>query len=134
MRVLPVLLLLLLGGCGGGQYPPLAQVARVGEVLEEPILWRRSRELTLTVRADIVDHVQAPDVSMAIEPTLADINPYVTAVGAITLPTPSGIRTRGCPSTTLTGDSTGNVRSAAASARAAGPRDSRSDAVVRPRK
>jgi multidrug efflux pump len=57
----------------GGQSVPLAQLARVSEILEEPILWRRSRELALTVRADIVDGVQAPDVSMAIQPTLADI-------------------------------------------------------------
>ncbi|MEW6687814.1 MAG: efflux RND transporter permease subunit, partial [Pseudomonadota bacterium] len=56
-----------------GRAVPLAQVARIGEVLEEPILWRRSRELTLTARADIVDGVQAPDVTMAIEPTLAQI-------------------------------------------------------------
>ncbi len=56
-----------------GKSIPLAQVARIGEALEEPILWRRSRELTLTVRADIVDGVQAPDVTMAIEPTLADL-------------------------------------------------------------
>jgi multidrug efflux pump len=41
--------------------------------MEEPILWRRSRDLTLTVRADIVDGVQAPDVTTAIEPTLAEI-------------------------------------------------------------
>jgi multidrug efflux pump len=57
----------------GGKSIPLAQVARINETLEEPILWRRSRELTLTVRADIVDGVQAPDVTMGIEPTLADI-------------------------------------------------------------
>jgi multidrug efflux pump subunit AcrB len=56
-----------------GRRVPLAQVAVVRETLEEPILWRRSRELTLTVRADIVDWVQAPEVSMAIEPTLADL-------------------------------------------------------------
>jgi multidrug efflux pump len=56
-----------------GRSVPLAQVARIGETLEEPILWRRSRELTLTARADIVDGVQAPDVTMAIEPTLAEI-------------------------------------------------------------
>jgi multidrug efflux pump len=56
-----------------GKSIPLAQVARIHETLEEPILWRRSRELTLTVRADIVDGVQAPDVTMAIEPTLAEI-------------------------------------------------------------
>ena len=57
----------------GGRSVPLAQVANVREVLEEPILWRRSRELALTVRADIVDGVQAPDVTKAIEPMLADI-------------------------------------------------------------
>jgi multidrug efflux pump subunit AcrB len=52
---------------------PLAQVAQIGEVLEEPILWRRSRDLTLTVRADIVDGAQAPDVTTAILPTLESI-------------------------------------------------------------
>jgi multidrug efflux pump len=57
----------------GGRSVPLSQVATVGEALEEPILWRRSRDLTLTVRADIVDSAQAPDVTMAIEPALADI-------------------------------------------------------------
>ena len=56
-----------------GRSVPVAQVARLAESLEEPILWRRSRELTLTVRADIVDGVQAPDVTSAIDPTLADI-------------------------------------------------------------
>jgi len=56
-----------------GRSVTVAQVARVQEALEEPILWRRSRELTLTVRADIVDGVQAPDVTMAIEPTLAKV-------------------------------------------------------------
>ena len=56
-----------------GRSVPLSQVATVGETLEEPILWRRSRDLTLTVRADIVDSAQAPDVTMAIQPALADI-------------------------------------------------------------
>jgi multidrug efflux pump len=56
-----------------GRSVPLAQVARVQEVLEEPILWRRSRELALWARADILDGVQAPDVTMAIEPSLAEI-------------------------------------------------------------
>lgn len=57
----------------GGRTVPLAQVATVSETLEEPILWRRSRGLTLTVRADIVDGAQAPDVTTQIEPTLAEI-------------------------------------------------------------
>jgi multidrug efflux pump subunit AcrB len=58
---------------GDGRSIPLAQVARVEETLEEPILWRRSRELTLWARADIVDGVQAPDVTAAIAPALEDI-------------------------------------------------------------
>ncbi len=53
-----------------GKYVPLAQVAQVQQVFEEPIIWRRSRDLTVTARADIVDGVQAPDVSMAISPQL----------------------------------------------------------------
>ena len=52
---------------------PLAQVATISEALEEPIIWRCSPELTLTVRADIVDGVQAPDVSVAIGKTLGEI-------------------------------------------------------------
>jgi multidrug efflux pump len=56
-----------------GRAVPLAQLARVHETLEEPILWRRSRAPTLTVRADIVDGVQPPDVTMQIDPTLAGI-------------------------------------------------------------
>jgi multidrug efflux pump len=62
-----------------GKSVPLAQVARVSETLEEPILWRRSRELTLTVRADIVDGVQAPDVTTAIDPTLAEVRKSLPA-------------------------------------------------------
>jgi multidrug efflux pump len=54
-----------------GRSVPLSQVATITEVMEEPILWRRSREPNLTVRADIVEGVQAPDVTMAIEPKLA---------------------------------------------------------------
>ncbi|MEN9559568.1 MAG: hypothetical protein RLZZ502_779 [Pseudomonadota bacterium] len=56
-----------------GRFVPLKQVASIQTVLEEPIIWRRSRELTLTARADIVAGVQAPDVAMQIDPTLADI-------------------------------------------------------------
>ena len=56
-----------------GRSVPLSQIATITEVMEEPILWRRSREPNLTVRADIVDGVQAPDVAMAIDPKLADI-------------------------------------------------------------
>lgn len=53
-----------------GQYIPLSQIGKVEQIFEEPIIWRRSRELTVTARCDIVDGVQAPDVSMAINPHL----------------------------------------------------------------
>jgi multidrug efflux pump subunit AcrB len=42
---------------------PLSQIARINYEFEEPILWRRNRDLVLTARGDIVDGVQAPDVS-----------------------------------------------------------------------
>jgi multidrug efflux pump subunit AcrB len=42
---------------------PLSQIARLHYEFEEPILWRRNRDLVLTARGDIVDGVQAPDVS-----------------------------------------------------------------------
>jgi multidrug efflux pump len=52
---------------------PLSQIARVNYEYEEPILWRRNRDLVLTVRGDIVDGVQAPDVSNEIAPKLQPI-------------------------------------------------------------
>jgi multidrug efflux pump len=44
----------------------VSQIARINYEYEEPILWRRNRDLVLTVRGDIVDGVQAPDVSSEI--------------------------------------------------------------------
>jgi multidrug efflux pump len=55
---------------GNGRYVPLAQVASVREVMEEPIIRRYSRMPTLQVRADIVEGVQAPDVAAQILPQL----------------------------------------------------------------
>jgi multidrug efflux pump len=52
---------------------PLSQIARLNYEYEEPILWRRNRDMVLTVRGDIVDHVQAPDVSKEVEPKLQSI-------------------------------------------------------------
>jgi multidrug efflux pump len=51
---------------------PLAQVGRIEYAHEEPILWRRNRDMSITVRADVVDGVQPPDVTNQIWPTLAD--------------------------------------------------------------
>ncbi|WP_336490456.1 efflux RND transporter permease subunit [Methylobacterium nigriterrae] len=52
---------------------PVAQVARLEYAHEEPILWRRNRDMAITVRADVVDGVQPPDVTNAIWPALASI-------------------------------------------------------------
>lgn len=52
---------------------PLSQVAKIEYAHEEPILWRRNRDMAITVRSDIVDGVQPPDVSNAIWPKLAGI-------------------------------------------------------------
>jgi multidrug efflux pump subunit AcrB len=45
---------------------PLAQIARVSAVLEPGIEWRRNRLPTITVRGQIPDGVQSPDVTKAI--------------------------------------------------------------------
>ncbi len=63
----------------GGRAVPLEQVATAGAVMEEPIIWRRARELTLTVRADIVDGVQAPEVSVAIDRMLGKVRAELPA-------------------------------------------------------
>jgi multidrug efflux pump subunit AcrB len=52
---------------------PLSQIARLNYEFEEPILWRRNRDTVLTARGDIVDHVQAPDVSKEVLPKLQAI-------------------------------------------------------------
>ena len=52
---------------------PLSQIARIKYQYEEPILWRRNRDLVLTVRGDIVDGAQAPDVSNEVAPQLKPI-------------------------------------------------------------
>jgi multidrug efflux pump subunit AcrB len=52
---------------------PLSQIARLNYEYEEPILWRRNRDTVLTVRGDIVDNVQAPDVTNEVLPKLATI-------------------------------------------------------------
>ncbi len=56
-----------------GVVVPLSQIARLNYEYEEPILWRRNRDIVLTVRGDIVDNVQAPDVSNEVLPKLAPI-------------------------------------------------------------
>jgi multidrug efflux pump subunit AcrB len=56
-----------------GASVPLSQVARIEPTFEEPVLWRRNRDLTLTVRSDVVDGVQAPTASTQIREQLAPL-------------------------------------------------------------
>jgi multidrug efflux pump subunit AcrB len=49
-----------------GQRIPLSQVGTVDVRMEDPILRRRDRTPTMTVRGDIAEGLQAPDVSTAI--------------------------------------------------------------------
>jgi len=48
----------------------LAQVARLEPVMEESILWRCNREPFLTVRAEIMPGVQAPDITARAAPRI----------------------------------------------------------------
>jgi len=56
---------------------PLQQVARIEYSHEEPILWRRNRDMAITVRTDVVDGVQAPDVTNQIWPKLQEIRDHL---------------------------------------------------------
>jgi multidrug efflux pump subunit AcrB len=49
-----------------GQRIPLSQIGKVDVRMEEPIMRRRDRMPTMTVRGDIADDLQPPDVSTAI--------------------------------------------------------------------
>jgi len=57
----------------GGVAVPLSQIAKIEYSHEEPILWRRNRDMAITVRADVADGVQAPDVTNQIWPKLQEI-------------------------------------------------------------
>jgi multidrug efflux pump subunit AcrB len=56
-----------------GTVVPLSQVARVRDVLEEPVLWRRNRDMAITVRADVRDGEQGVSTTQSIVPQLKDI-------------------------------------------------------------
>lgn len=58
---------------GNGGVVSLAQLAKLHFELEEPILWRRNKELLMTVRAGVIDGVQGPDVAARIDKALAPV-------------------------------------------------------------
>ncbi|MFA8326588.1 efflux RND transporter permease subunit [Burkholderia ubonensis] len=57
-----------------GQHVPLSQVGKVDIRMEDPILRRRDRTPTITVRGDIAEGLQPPDVSTAM---LAQLQPII---------------------------------------------------------
>jgi multidrug efflux pump subunit AcrB len=73
-----------LGGVGdltvtsrNGVAVPLQQIAKIEYAHEEPIMWRRNRDMAITVRSDVVDGVQAPDVTNQITPKLKAIKDHL---------------------------------------------------------
>ncbi|WP_018262397.1 efflux RND transporter permease subunit [Methylobacterium sp. WSM2598] len=53
-----------------GATVPLLAFARIGYDLEQPIVWRRDRQPTITVRAAITDDTQPPTVVKALQPAI----------------------------------------------------------------
>lgn len=66
---LPDLMLNTLTGAG----VPLSQIATITYDFEEGVIWRRNREPSITVRANLQGHLQAPVVSQQIEAELGKI-------------------------------------------------------------
>ncbi|EPL4525163.1 efflux RND transporter permease subunit [Enterobacter asburiae] len=56
-----------------GQRVPLSQIGKIEIGMEDPILRRRDRTPTITVRGDIANHLQPPDVSGAVMKQLQPI-------------------------------------------------------------
>ena len=56
-----------------GQRVPLSQIGKIEVGMEDPVLRRRDRTPTITVRGDIADNLQPPDVSVAIRKQLQPI-------------------------------------------------------------
>jgi len=62
-----------------GQRIPLSQIGEVGVRMEDPILRRRDRVPTITVRGDIAEHLQPPDVSAKI---IKELQPIMDSLPA----------------------------------------------------
>ena len=62
-----------------GRFVPVAQVARVELALEEARTWRRNRLPTVTVRADVLEGVQAPDVTQDLLPKMDEVRQRLPA-------------------------------------------------------
>ncbi|WP_130470015.1 efflux RND transporter permease subunit [Candidatus Magnetaquicoccus inordinatus] len=56
-----------------GESITLGQFAQLQNDFEEPVLWRRNRNMAITVRSDLVDGVQGPYATESIWPSLESI-------------------------------------------------------------
>ncbi|MGD0564667.1 MAG: efflux RND transporter permease subunit [Roseiarcus sp.] len=56
-----------------GAAVPVGQVAHVVRTTEEPIIWRRNRQIVMTALSDVANGAQPPDVSRALWSRLASI-------------------------------------------------------------
>ena len=56
---------------------PLSQVVQIAYEHEDAIMWRRNSELAITVRSDVANGAQAPDVSRQIWQSLADLRSHL---------------------------------------------------------
>lgn len=63
----------------GGATVPLLAFARIHYDLEQPIVWRRDRMPTITVRASITDATQPPTVVAALDPAMAQFRAELPA-------------------------------------------------------
>ena len=70
-----------------GHAVALSQVATVHPAFEDAVLWRRDRETSLSVRADVRENVLGPDATAALQPSINQL--------AATLPTGYRIETGG---------------------------------------
>ncbi len=57
-------------GTPGGRAVPLGQIAHLVYTQEPGVIWRRNRQTALTVKADIADESQPPDVTFQVDPLL----------------------------------------------------------------
>ncbi|WP_295559304.1 efflux RND transporter permease subunit [uncultured Hyphomicrobium sp.] len=72
-----------------GASVPLAQVASLSYALEPPLIWRRQRQPTVTVQADVPPGIQAMTVVRQLKTTIADFDAklppgYAVAIGGTT--------------------------------------------------
>jgi len=62
-----------------GQTIPLSQVASIQYGLEQPVIWRRDLQPTITVQADVVPGIEAKTVNAQLAPSMAELEAKMPA-------------------------------------------------------